>query len=334
MQKRTMTRLCPEDIWHANDSELKSILDGGLTAGREKKIRFYAPSFMYYRTDYFHSSGTEFPTISVTGHDCSLHCRHCDGKVLETMIPAETPEKLYDQCRQLKTSGVVGCLISGGCMPDGSVPLAKFAGTLAKVKKDLGMTIIVHTGIVDTSTAKSLRQAGVDAALIDVIGSDETIGQLYNLAAKVDDYDKSMRSLQESGIAFVPHVIVGLHYGKLKGEMQALQLISRYEPSALVVIAFMPIRGTSMEEVDPPEPLDVARVLGTARLMFPSTPLALGCMRPQGRHRAETDVLAVKSGVDAIAFPAEEAIMFAEQEGYEVSFSPVCCSQIYRDLLT
>jgi uncharacterized radical SAM superfamily protein len=35
-------------------------------------------------------------------------------------------------------------------------------------------------------------------------------------------------------------------------------------------------------------------------------------MRPKGKHRAETDTLAIKAGVDAIAFPAEEAIEYAE----------------------
>jgi uncharacterized radical SAM superfamily protein len=132
-------------------------------------------------------------------------------------------------------------------------------------------------------------------------------------------------------LPFVPHVIVGLHYGKLKGELHALQMISRYKPSALVIIAFMPIHGTAMAQVEPPKPLDIARVLAAARVMFPKTPLALGCMRPKGKHRAETDVLAVKAGVDAIAFPAEEAIKFAEKQGFKISFSSYCCSQIYLD---
>jgi len=65
--------------------------------------------------------------------------------------------------------------------------------------------------------------------------------------------------------------------------------------------------------------------------MFPQTPIALGCMRPKGMHRAETDVLAIKAGVDAIAFPAEEAIKFAESQGFEMVFSSYCCSQIYAD---
>jgi len=189
----------------------------------------------------------------------------------------------------------------------------------------------VHTGIIGDVTAKALRNAGVDAALIDIIGSNETIRVVYNSDVTVEDYAHSLKTLHDAHLNFVPHVIVGLHHGKLEGEFRALQLIFRYKPSALVIIAFMPIRGTAMALVEPPQPIDVARVTATARLMFPETPIALGCMRPKGKHRAETDVLCLKAGVDAIAFPSEEAIEYAENQEYAVSFISSCCSQIYMN---
>jgi len=157
------------------------------------------------------------------------------------MYSATTPEKLLELCIQLKHKGALGCLVSGGCLPDGSVPLGKFINIIRKVKRESGLTVIVHTGIVDFDTAEGLRTAGVDAALIDIIGSDETIREIYKLNTTVKAYEDSLRALHKAGIAFVPHVIVGLHYGKLKGELYALKMISKYKPSALVIIAFMPI---------------------------------------------------------------------------------------------
>jgi len=129
-------------------------------------------------------------------------------------------------------------------------------------------------------------------------------------------------------------VIVGLDDGKLKGEFNALKMISQFKPSALVIIAFMPIHGTEMASVRPPGSLEIARVTATARAMFPETPLVLGCMRPRDESRSQTEILAIKAGTDAIAFPTEEAVKFAESHGYVVSFSPFCCSQIYVDIGT
>jgi uncharacterized radical SAM superfamily protein len=313
--------------------ELFRLLNSGAFHSISRKIHFYAPSFMYYRTAYFCSSTRDFPTISVTGSGCALKCKHCGGKVLETMYPARTPEELYSLCGKLKSERAVGCLISGGCLPDGSVPLDRFAEAIRRIKADFGLTVFAHVGIVDFERALRLKEAGVDAALIDVLGADETIREVYNLNVTVEDYEDALKALSQARLPFVPHVIVGLHYGKLKGELHALQMISRYRPSALVIIAFMPIHGTAMAQVEPSKPLDIARVLAAARVMFPEKPLALGCMRPKGKHRAETDVLAVKAGVDAIAFPSEEAVKFAEKQGFKISFSSFCCSQIYLDFL-
>jgi hypothetical protein len=130
----------------------------------------------------------------------------------------------------------------------------------------------------------------------------------------------------------VPHVIVGLHYGELKGEFAALNLIKAYKPAAVVVIGFMPIRGTEMQKVKPPASNDIARTVATARVMFPDVPLVLGCMRPKGKHSLETDFLALKAGVDGIAFPSEELIRYTQTHGFDAAFSPFCCAEIYRDL--
>jgi uncharacterized radical SAM superfamily protein len=324
-------QLSTEQVWHLNEKQLLNLLDAGTLTPKPKAAHFYAPSFTYYKTSHYQSSSTHFPTVSVTGTGCALNCKHCGGKVLETMHPATTPAKLFALAKKLKQNSASGCLISGGCLPDGSVPLKQFIPVIKKIKRELGLTVFVHTGIIDDATAKALKNAGVDAALIDIIGSDETIKKIYNLNMTAKDYAASLNVMQQAGLNFVPHVIVGLDNGKLKGELHALEMIASAKPSAIVVIAFMPIRETAMAKAKPPTPADIAKVTATARIMFPRTPLVLGCMRPKGKHRAQTDVLALKAGADAIAFPSEEAVKYAEAQGYTLSFSQFCCAQIYMD---
>lgn len=326
-----MAQLSPEAIWNLNEKELLAMLESGAFKQTNREICFYAPSFTYYKTKYFCSSTTDFPTISVTGNACALNCKHCGGKVLETMHPALSSKELFELGVKLKQKDAKGCLVSGGCLPDGSVPLDEFVPVLARFKRELGLTVFVHTGIIKQETAVALRETGVDAALIDVIGSAETVGKIYNLKVTVQDYADSLKALQEAKIPFVPHVIVGLNEGKLDGELRALQMIRQVKPSALVIIAFMPIHGTAMAKVPPPKPVDIAKVAAMARHMFPETPLVLGCMRPKGASRGETDVLALKAGVDAVAFPSEEAVEYAKGKGYETVFSSYCCAQMYVD---
>ena len=322
-----------EALWRLNEKRFLDIVNAGTLTPAPKIVQFYAPSFMHYRTSYCSHSKTVFPTISITGTSCALNCKHCEGKVLQTMLPATNPRTLFALAKKLEHNGALGCLVSGGCFSDGSVPLKPFIPIIKKIKQELGLTVFVHTGIIDAATAQRLKAAGVDAALIDIIGSEETITKIGNLNSKVKDYANSLRVLQEADLNYVPHVIVGLDNGKLKGEFDALNMIAANEPSAIVVIALMPIHGTAMANVKPPNPSDIVRVVACARLMFPKTPLVLGCMRPKGKLRDKTDVLALKAGVNAIAFPSEKAIKYAQEQGYELIFSSFCCAQIYHDFM-
>jgi uncharacterized radical SAM superfamily protein len=324
-------QLPAEAIWRSSTKELLDLVDSGALATKPKNVQFYAPGFMYYKTRYYSSSQNDFPTVSVTGTACAVNCKHCGGKVLKTMQPADTPEKLLALSERLKQHCTSGILLSGGCFPDGSVPLTGYIPAIQKIKRELGLTVFVHTGIISLDTAVALKNAGVDAALIDIIGSDETIQETGNWNVTVKNYASSLSALQQAGLNFIPHVIVGLDDGKLKGELEALKIISAVKPSAIVVIAFTPIPGTAMAKVTPPQPADIAKVTAAARVMFPRTPLALGCVRPKGKHRAETDILALKTGVDAIAFPSEEAVTYAKSHGYTFDFSSSCCAQIYVD---
>jgi uncharacterized radical SAM superfamily protein len=180
--------------------------------------------------------------------------------------------------------------------------------------------------------AEKLKKAGVDEVSIDIIGSNETIKKIYNLNESLYAYEESLKALYLSKIAFTPHVLIGLHYGLLKGEISALKIISKYKPSALILIVFFPIKGTKMEKIQSPKPEDIIEILVQSRIMMPKIPIVLGCARPKKGHRVKTDVLAVETGVNGIAFPSLKAIHKAEELNLEISFSPMCCSQIYKDV--
>src|SRR4030067_1208172 len=112
-----MAQQSPETIWNANENDRTKLLNSGVLVTKPKKINFYAPSFASCKTSRLCSSPNQFPTISVTGNACALHCKHCGGKVLQTMLAADTPAKLYEVAVKLKQKGGLGCLVSGGGLP-------------------------------------------------------------------------------------------------------------------------------------------------------------------------------------------------------------------------
>ena len=136
-----MPQPTPQQVWNLTETELLNHLDSNVYKPISNTIRFYAPSFTYYKTKHYCSSTTDFPTISITGNACALNCKHCGGKVLETMHPALTPQELFEVGAKLKRNGAKGVLVSGGCLPDGSVPLDDFVSVLGRFKSELGLTV-------------------------------------------------------------------------------------------------------------------------------------------------------------------------------------------------
>lgn len=309
---------------------LKTLFDEAYTLRLKNfpnEMHFYIPSMAQYQTSIYKTkNNTSFPAISLTGTRCQLNCEHCKKTLLKNMIPATNPQELFAVCSRIKQLGGQGCLISGGSQKDGGVPLSEFISTIGRVKTELGLEIVVHTGLVTPPLAKALAEAHIDAAMLDIMGTEETMKEVYHLEGSVDAFRHSLTSLRKNNIPTVPHILVGIHYGQLKGEKRAIQIISQTDPAAVVVVALRPLKDTPMEKIDPPPPSDVARVILACRMAMPNKPILLGCARPGGLHRTETDELAIKAGINGIAYPSEEAIQSAATKGFRSVFHEECCS--------
>lgn len=299
----------------------------------DKELLCYSPTAYPYKIpDHKQSVNHNFLSLSVTGTSCFLNCEHCEGSLLKGMDATLTPESLFNRCKEIKELGGEGVLISGGSNSTGHVPLERFGKAIQRVKKELNLLVVVHTGLVTPETAYHLAEAGIDAAMLDIIGDEAVSSRVYHISNGPVKMKQSLDILEEYNIPTVPHVLVGLDYGHLKGEIEALEIISQGNPSALVIIALTPVRKTPMENVTPPSPESIGRILTIARLGFTDIPLLLGCARPMGQHKIDTDLFAIRSGVNGIAMISQEGVVFAKTMGLVPIFKDICCSLAYQDL--
>ncbi len=284
-----------------------------------KKIAFYHPGmFRYY------GKWGKYPAISITGDRCELQCDHCKAKLLEPMIHATTPEDLIKTCRNIESRGDIGCLITGGFSEDGTLPWDEFLGAIKTVKEETGLHISVHGGMIDLETARRMKDAGIDQVMLDVIGDDDTMKKVLKLDFGTDEIVKTLSALREADLPVAPHIVVGLDYGNIRGEYEAIQIIKNFEPESVVIVSLMPLKGTPMENVTPPAPEDIARIIATVRIEMPDVQISLGCARD--RSNPETCILAVDCGVNRIALPSDEAINKAQNYGLDVEWQGTCCS--------
>lgn len=289
------------------------------------EIHFYAPGLKRYRTsEYAGQDPGRFVSVSVTGTACALQCDHCQSRVLEGMIPTNG-KGLFELAGELAARGTRGLLVSGGCDRRGRVPLLHHIADLKRIRSELGMTIRVHPGLPDEDTAAALGEVDLDGAMLDVIGAAETIREVYHLEVGVEEYEAVLARLARHGVPLVPHIILGLHYGRLLGEWRALEMIARHRPKFLVLVILMPLYGTAMAGVTPPSAEEIGGFFDHARATLPDTPIMLGCARPIGPTKAEIDRRAVDAGLNGIAYPAEGIVAYAESRGLTPQFHDACC---------
>ncbi len=297
-----------------------------MTAGRP--IRFSTPTFKeYVSSELKGCSKNSFPAFSITAGACALDCDHCKAKILEPMIPATSPQMLDRKVRDLVLlQGLQGFLLSGGSNRRNEIKYERYYPVIEKLKRDFPhLKIAIHSALIDGPRAQSMASAGVDTAMMDVIGSEETIHDVYHLDRPVDDFETALAALTATRMEVVPHIVIGLHYGRILGEPRALDIVSRYPVHALVLVVIMPFYAAPGTFVTP-DTADVGRIFLDARRRIPDRDVLLGCARPPGMHKRVTDAYAVMAGLDGIAFPADGAVAVAEMIGRPALRQHACCS--------
>jgi uncharacterized radical SAM superfamily protein len=161
--------------------------------------------------------------------------------------------------------------------------------------------------------------------MMDVIGSRDTIREVYHLDRPVEDFEATLEALCSTTMEVVPHIVIGLHYGRIVGERAALDIVKRHRVHSLVLVVIMPFYARPGTFVTP-STSELGELFLEARARIQDRPVLLGCARPPGMHRRVTDAYAVMAGLDGIAFPAEGALAVALAIGRPAAQEHACCS--------
>jgi lipoyl synthase len=309
-------------------------LDAALVAEFERRalpgrpIRFSTPTFKAYSSCELEGCGKHsFPAFSVTAGGCALMCDHCQAKILEPMIPATSPEMLERKVRELlQEQALQGFLLSGGSTRRNEIRYERYYPVLERLKRAYPhLKIAVHSALLDAPRARSMAAAGVDTVMMDVIGAEQTIREVYHLERPVEDFEATLAALCATTMEVVPHIVIGLHYGRILGEPRALDIVSRHPVHSLVLVIVMPFYARPGAFATP-DTSDVGRIFLEARSRIAERQVLLGCARPPGMHRRVADAYAVMAGLDGIAFPAEGTVAVAHAIGRPAVQEHACCS--------
>lgn len=254
--------------------------------------------------------------ISTTSDSCNLSCAHCNGHYLKNMTPIE------DYKSKIKGKNLSSFLLSGGCSFEGDVPINRHLDTIKQLKEE-GYKLNAHLGLMDKESIEKVCKY-IDMVSFDLVFDKDTIREVYKINKDKEDYIKAYELIKEN-TEVAPHICIGLKGGKIKGEYDVINYLSKNPPKKVTFIVLIPTKNTEYENVSPPSLDKVADLLCEARINLPNTEINLGCMRPRGEYRKELDELALMCGVNKIVLPSKSAKNKAIEMNINTVETKECC---------
>ncbi|MCX5773028.1 MAG: hypothetical protein NTX05_00200 [Fusobacteria bacterium] len=253
-------------------------------------------------------------SINMGSRVCELNCKHCGGHYLEVMTPTFL-------LKNSSMSTYNSILLSGGCDSSGKMLFNSEVFDHIENKK-----INLHIGHYDFEQFLPFMEK-IHYISLDFTLDSEIIQNIYHLKQTSEDFKLRFSTLHALYLnKVVPHICVGLNFGKCVKEYEAIEYLSNYKLEKLVLIIFIPTRNTYMESCEKPNIDEVVEVFKFAKQKLPECKIQLGCMRPTGRYRVDLETRLIKEGcVDTIVKPSRKAVEFTKELGILTTVKEACC---------
>ena len=206
---------------------------------------------------------------------CSQSAHHATGLAKETLMHVQ---EVIDAAAQAKAEGAtrfcMGAAWRGPNEKDLSTAMAMIEGV-----KALGLETCASFGLLDKEQAHSLKQAGLDYYNHNLDTSEEHYSEIVTTRTYQDRLD-TLENVRDAGMHICSGGIVGLGENNKDRASLLVSLANLApHPESVPVNLLMPMSGTPLADVAPPDPFDFVRTIATARIMMPHSFVRLSAGR-------------------------------------------------------
>ena len=179
---------------------------------------------------------------------------------------------------------------------------APFEAMLAMVRgvRDLGMEACVTAGMLSEHQADRLAEAGLTAYNHNL----DTSPEHYERIITTRTYQERLETLQrvrKAGVTLCSGGIIGMGES-LRDRASMLQVLATMNPhpESVPVNGLVAVEGTPLEGQTPFEPLELVRMVATARILMPHSRIRLSAGRDSMSREAQ--ILCLQAGADSIFY--------------------------------
>jgi biotin synthase len=241
--------------------------------------------------------------LSIKTGGCPEDCSYCaqsarygavePGRMLD-------PEVIVERARRARDRGAsrfcMGAAWKG--LRDGEV----FDNVLALIRaiKALGIETCCSMGDVSEPQARRLREAGLDSYNHNI----DTSPGFYKSIITTRSFEQRMttlRAVQQAGIRVCTGGIIGMGES-VDDRCGMLQELARFDPhpDSVPINALIPIAGTPLEKLPRVQPIEMVRMVATARILMPGSMVRLSAGRSM--LSPEAQLLCMYAGANSIFY--------------------------------
>ena len=179
---------------------------------------------------------------------------------------------------------------------------APFEAMLSMVRgvRELGLEACVTAGMLTDQQASRLAEAGLTAYNHNLDTSPEHYDQIITTRS----YQERLETLQrvrQAGVTLCCGGIIGMGETD-RDRASMLQVLATMDPhpESVPINALVAVEGTPLEDQVPVKPLELVRMVATARILMPLSRVRLSAGREQLNQEAQ--ILCLQAGADSIFY--------------------------------
>ncbi|MFM7169451.1 MAG: biotin synthase BioB [Cyanobium sp.] len=279
---------------------------------------------LLWRAQGVHRAAHPHPTmllaslLSVKTGGCEEDCAYCPQSMHHSADVGGRPEldvqAVLGRAQAAKTAGAQRFCMGWAWreIREG----APFDAMLAMVRgvRELGMEACVTAGMVTPQQAGRLAEAGLTAYNHNLDTSPEHYGEIISTRTYQDRLE-TLQRVRAAGIQLCCGGILGMGES-LDDRAGLLEVLATMDPhpESVPINVLIPVEGTPLEDQPPIDPLDLVRMVATARILMPLSRVRLSAGREHLSREAQ--ILCLLAGADSFFYgdtllttanPAEDA---------------------------
>jgi biotin synthase len=185
---------------------------------------------------------------------------------------------------------------------------------MVKGVRAMGMEACVTLGMLNQEQANRLAEAGLNAYNHNLDTSPEFYDKIITTRTYQDRLD-TLECVRNSGVTICSGGIIGMGES-ITDRARMLEILANLnpQPESVPINALVPVEGTPMGERSRVDPLELVRMVATARIMMPKSRVRLSAGREMLNREAQ--ILCLMAGANSI-FYGEKLLTTANNDTQE-----------------